>query len=84
MNMMLTYILVCVAIGLLIERFGRRQNLILAGMGVGLLPADRQPRPGVALLPLTDPDVQMRAYARTRRGRTAWPPLALILDRLTS
>src|SRR5918995_966425 len=48
------------------------EDLILAGMGVGLLPADRQPRPGVALLPLTDPDVQMRAYARTRRGRTAW------------
>ena len=60
------------------------EDLILAGMGVGLLPADQQPRPGVALLPLTDPDVQMRAYARTRRGRTAWPPLALILDRLPS
>ena len=60
------------------------EDLVLAGMGVGLLPADRQPRPGVALLPLTDPDVRLRAYARTRRGRTAWPPLALVLDRLSS
>jgi DNA-binding transcriptional LysR family regulator len=59
------------------------EDLILAGLGVGLLPADRAPRPGVALLPLTDPDVRLRAYARTRRGRTAWPPLALVVDRLT-
>ena len=59
------------------------EDLILAGLGVGLLPADRRPRPGVALLPLTGPDVRLRAYARTRRGRTAWPPLALVLDRLT-
>jgi DNA-binding transcriptional LysR family regulator len=59
------------------------EELVLAGLGVGLLPADRAPRPGVALLPLTDPDVRLRAYARTRRGRTAWPPLALVLDRFT-
>jgi DNA-binding transcriptional LysR family regulator len=60
------------------------EDLILAGMGVGLLPADRQPRKGVALLPLTKPDVHLRAYARTRRGRATWPPLALVLSRLTA
>jgi DNA-binding transcriptional LysR family regulator len=58
------------------------EDLILAGMGVGMLPADRQPRQGVTLLPLTQPDVRLRAYARTRQGRAAWPPLALVLDRL--
>ena len=58
------------------------EELILAGLGVGLLPADRPPRPGVALLPLADPDVRLRAYACTRRGRAAWPPLTLVLRRL--
>jgi DNA-binding transcriptional LysR family regulator len=58
------------------------EELIVAGLGVGLLPADRSPRPGVALLPLTDPDLRLRAYACTRRGRAAWPPLALVLRRL--
>jgi len=58
------------------------EDLILNDMGVGLLPADRPTRPGVALLPLTEPDVRLRAYAHTRRGRTAWPPLGLLLDRL--
>lgn len=56
------------------------EDLIVSGMGVGLLPADRPPRPGVALLPLTQPEVRLRAFAYTRRGRTAWPPLALLLD----
>lgn len=58
------------------------EDLIVSGMGVGLLPADRPARPGVAVLPLTQPEVWLRAYARTRRGRTAWPPLRLLLDRL--
>jgi DNA-binding transcriptional LysR family regulator len=58
------------------------EELILAGMGVGLMPADRPPRPGVVLLPLADPDLRLRAYACTRRGRAAWPPLALVLHRL--
>jgi DNA-binding transcriptional LysR family regulator len=58
------------------------EELILAGMGVGLMPADRPPRAGVALLPLADPDLCLRAYACTRRGRAAWPPLALVLHRL--
>jgi DNA-binding transcriptional LysR family regulator len=59
-------------------------ELIRAGLGVGLLPADQAPGEGVVLLPLRDPDVSLRAYAVTRRGRADWPPLALVLDRLTT
>ncbi|MEV4146204.1 LysR family transcriptional regulator [Amycolatopsis sp. NPDC049691] len=60
------------------------EDLITApGGGVGLLPEGRPTRPGVALLPLADPAVRHRAYACTRRGRAAWPPLALVLDLLT-
>lgn len=55
------------------------EDLIIAGMGVGLLPADRTPRQGVALLPLTNPDLRMRAYARTRQGGSAWPAAAAVL-----
>lgn len=55
------------------------EDLIIAGMGVGLLPADRTPRAGVALLPLTGPDLRMRAYARTRQGGSAWPAAAAVL-----
>jgi DNA-binding transcriptional LysR family regulator len=58
------------------------EDLILSGMGVGLLPADRPARAGVTLIPLTQPDVTLRASAQTRRGRAAWPPLGLVLDRL--
>lgn len=60
------------------------EDLILAGMGVGLLPADRPPRPGVTPLQLIDPDVRLRAYALTRRGPAVWPPLALLVDHLTT
>jgi DNA-binding transcriptional LysR family regulator len=60
------------------------EDLIVSGMGVGLLPADRPLRPGVALLPLAQPEVRLRAYAQTRRGRTAWPPLRLLLGRLAA
>ena len=60
------------------------EDLILAGLGVGLLPADRRTQQGISLLPLMQPNVDLRAYARTRRGRAGWPPLALVLDRLTA
>jgi DNA-binding transcriptional LysR family regulator len=59
------------------------QDLIVAGLGIGLLPADQPTLPGISLLPLTAPDVRLRSYAVTRRGRTGWPPLALMLDLLT-
>ncbi|MBV1781107.1 LysR family transcriptional regulator [Paeniglutamicibacter sp. ABSL32-1] len=58
------------------------EDLILAGLGVGLLPADRPQREGIGILPLHHPDLQLRAFARTRRGRSAWPALALVLERL--
>jgi DNA-binding transcriptional LysR family regulator len=60
------------------------QDLVVAGLGVGLLPADQPTRPGVTVLPLSDPEVLLRAYAVVLRGRAAWPPLALVLDRLRS
>lgn len=59
------------------------EDLILAGMGVGLLPADREPRAGVALVPLSSPDVRVRAYARTRRGNSTWAALAAVLNQIT-
>ncbi|HKS98883.1 MAG TPA: LysR substrate-binding domain-containing protein, partial [Rugosimonospora sp.] len=60
------------------------QDLIVAGFGVGLLPADQPTVPGVRLLPLRNPALRLRAYAVVRRGRTTWPPLALVLDLLTA
>ncbi|GAA2633802.1 LysR family transcriptional regulator [Dactylosporangium fulvum] len=60
------------------------QDLITAGLGVGLLPEHWPLLPGESLVPLTDPAVTMRAYAVTRRGRSGWPPLALVLRMLRS
>ena len=54
------------------------QDMILAGLGVGLLPAARPVR-GVSLRRLRQPEVIQRSYAVTRRGYAAWPPLALVL-----
>ena len=59
------------------------EDLIVAGLGIGLLPRGRPSRRGVRVLPLTDPRVTLRAYAVTRRGRHSWPPLRLVLDRLS-
>jgi DNA-binding transcriptional LysR family regulator len=58
------------------------QDLIAAGLGVGLLPADQSTVTGVTLLSLTGPEVLLRAYAVARRGRAGWPPLALVRDLL--
>jgi DNA-binding transcriptional LysR family regulator len=58
------------------------EDLIAAGLGVGLLPATRAARAaraGVALLPLTGPSVTLRSYLAVRRGRATWPPLALVV-----
>jgi DNA-binding transcriptional LysR family regulator len=60
------------------------EDLIVAGLGVGLLPESRPPAVGVRVLPLRDPGVALRAYAVARRGRTAWPRLALVLRLLAA
>ena len=35
---------------------------------------------GMTLQSLHHPQVMLRSYAAIRRGRPAWPPLALVLD----
>ncbi len=55
------------------------RDMILAGLGVGLLPAAPLAVRGVRLRRLRQPEVTQRAYAVTRRGHSAWPPLALVL-----
>lgn len=58
------------------------EDLITAGYGVGLLPLDRPTAAGVDVLPLRDHTVTLTAYAVTRVGRSTWPPLRAVLDRL--
>src|SRR6478752_3297749 len=58
------------------------QDLIVAGLGVGLLPTDQPTAPGVRLCALTDPAVLLRSFAVSRRGHNSWPPLAVALDLL--
>lgn len=58
------------------------EDLVVAGLGVGLLPRGRTSRRGVKVLPLTDPLVMLRSYAVTRRGRDRWPPLRAVLENL--
>jgi DNA-binding transcriptional LysR family regulator len=58
------------------------QDLIQADLGVGLLPVDQPTLPQVVVLPLRNPVVTLRAYAVVRRGRSEWPPLALVLAAL--
>ena len=60
------------------------QDLVAAGLGIGLLPVDMPTRSDVVLCPLVAPQVVLRSYAVIRRGRTRWPPLALVLDRLAA
>jgi DNA-binding transcriptional LysR family regulator len=60
------------------------EDLVVAGLGVGLLPADRPTVDGVRVLPLSEPVVMLRALATVRRGRAEWPPLALVLDLLAA
>ncbi len=59
------------------------QEMIRDGLGVGLLPMNQPTLPGVALLALDDPPVQLRSYAATRLGRAQWAPLALLLRVIT-
>jgi len=55
------------------------QDMILAGLGVGLLPVGRPAVRGVTLRRLRQPEAIQRSYAVTRRGHAAWPPLGLVL-----
>jgi DNA-binding transcriptional LysR family regulator len=59
------------------------EDLIAAGYGVGLLPEQRPTRDGVKVVPLAGRNVVLTAYAVTRRGRSTWSPLRLLLERLT-
>jgi DNA-binding transcriptional LysR family regulator len=58
------------------------EELIDAGRGVGVLPLDYPATRRVRVLPLADPGAALRAFAVVRRGREAWPPLRLVLERL--
>ncbi|WP_410791324.1 LysR family transcriptional regulator [Kribbella sp. C-35] len=59
------------------------QEMITAGLGVGLMPATYPKTTGISLRRLRAPEPRMRAYALIRRGRTSWPAPALVLDLLT-
>jgi DNA-binding transcriptional LysR family regulator len=58
------------------------QDMIAAGLGVGLLPLGHATNAGVRVLPLDDPQVELRAYAVARHGRLSWPPIALLASLL--
>jgi DNA-binding transcriptional LysR family regulator len=60
------------------------EDLIDAGRGVGVLPLDYPTTRRVRVLSLADPGARLRAFAVVRRGREAWPPLRLVLDRLAT
>ncbi len=60
------------------------QDLVASGLGVGLIPNGMALHAGVQILPLDNSAVVLRAYAVTRKGRATWPPLRLLLDRLTT
>jgi DNA-binding transcriptional LysR family regulator len=60
------------------------QDLIVAGLGVGLLPADGRLFGGVRRIALHRPDVALRSYAVTRPGREAWAPLRLVMRLLAA
>ncbi|MBB6627120.1 LysR family transcriptional regulator [Nocardioides sp. KIGAM211] len=60
------------------------EELVAGGYGVGLLPQERPVADGVRVLGLDGPDVRLRAYAAFRRGRDAWPPLRLVLERIAA
>ena len=58
------------------------EDLILDGYGVGLLPVNRPTRDELTILKLSEPSVILTAYAVVRRGRSNWPPLRAIIERL--
>jgi DNA-binding transcriptional LysR family regulator len=54
------------------------QELIVAGLGVALLPAAGRLDRDVRLVPLRRPEAVLRSYAVTRPGREDWAPLRLV------
>ena len=58
------------------------EELVAAGLGVGLMPLDWSATKGVRVLPITEAVVRLRAFSAVRRGREAWPLLRLVLERL--
>jgi DNA-binding transcriptional LysR family regulator len=60
------------------------RDLIVAGLGVALLPADDPVVDGVRLVGLRRPEVALRSYAVTRPGRESWAPLRLVRRLLTA
>jgi DNA-binding transcriptional LysR family regulator len=59
------------------------EDLIVAGLGLALLPRGRPTHRGVRVTPLGAPRLWLRAYAVTRRGRDQWPPLRAVLEGLS-
>lgn len=59
-------------------------DLVVAGLGVALLPRGPASRRGIAVRSLPEPKALLRAYAVTRRGRDRWPPLRAVLERLAA
>jgi DNA-binding transcriptional LysR family regulator len=55
------------------------RDMIVAGLGVGLLPVTGPATRGVTVRRLRQPEAILRSYAVTRRGHAGWPPLALVL-----
>lgn len=64
------------------DSLGLVEDMIVAGLGVGLLPQDWPAAPGVRVVALHDPPVMLRSYAVHRLGREVWPALALVLNLL--
>lgn len=58
-------------------------ELVGAGLGVALLPADRDRGPDVGLVELSDPQVLLRGYAVHRVGAQTWAPLRVVLEQLS-
>lgn len=65
-----------------IDSLGLIEELIAAGYGVGLLPLYGATGAGVKVVTMPDPRVFLTAYAVTRIGRSTWPPLRAVLNRL--
>jgi DNA-binding transcriptional LysR family regulator len=58
------------------------QDMVAAGLGVGLYPHDRPLGEAVRLLPLRRPELELRCWVTARRGRERWAPVAALLELL--